>query len=187
MGKAGRPRKAVPRTPSGQPSRAAGAREEPGLSPATIKRLMTVNARAVQGLEYGTPVGRLLLEQKISALEYQASRIWASNAKAYETAIDAKSLKAQNLDREVSGFRPDPNSAMGRRIADRERDDVDLFLADIDRLAGMGNRYVTTVREICEGVGRPPAGFEELTRLKKALSALALAWGIVIVKLDRQA
>ena len=55
---------------------------------------------------------------------------------------------------------------------------IDRFLAARGVLLARGWSVERTVRECCEELGRLPAGYEELMRLREGLSALARLWRI---------
>ena len=179
--KAGRPRKSVPRTPSGQPSRAVGARPEPkGLPPATIRRMIATDAKRVEGAEWGTPIGRMVLEGEITAEQYLAGRQWDRRARLYWPAINAPSPDPQAARMGKSrGAPPDPSSAAGARQAKHDRSAVDAFRDALGQVQILGPAYVRTVREVCEGAGRPTEGYADLMRLRAALTRLAVFWRLL--------
>ena len=182
MGKRqGRPRKSVPRTPSGQPSRAAGSRPEPkGLPPATVKRLIAIDAKRVEGAEYGTPVGRMVLEGGITTEQYLAARQWDRRSRLYWPAICAPAPDPQAARiGKARGTPPDPSSAAGKKQANRERNVVDSFREALAQVEILGPAYVRTVREVCEGSGRPTEGYADLMRLRAALTRLAVFWRLL--------
>ena len=53
---------------------------------------------------------------------------------------------------------------------------IDRFLAARSVLLAQGWRIERTVSQCCEELGRAPAGYEELMRLREGLSALAKFW-----------
>ena len=164
----GRKRKSGARQPNGQLSRAVANREPESRSPAAIKRLIDSDIRGAHSAMYGTPIGRLMLEDKIDLLQYQAALAWASLAQKRARALDLPSpdIRSPSLEPRSPGASLRAGQS-GQIWIVR----FDAILADL-RLAGHSARAVKTMRECCEGLGRYPAGYEELRQLQAILQAL---------------
>jgi hypothetical protein len=179
----GRPRKIGAREPNGRLSRSAAKalerqaqheiRPEGLISPLEIRRFW-VNAAGHARLEaFGSPIGQLLLFGKLNEARYSAARSWAKLAARYRLAIEApRTPRSAGLDRIGSrslGAAAAPSDAVDKAV-------IDKFLAARGVLLARGWSVERTVRECCEELGRLPAGYEELLRLREGLSALARLW-----------
>ena len=122
-----------------------------------------------------------MLEGLITAEQYAAAKQWDRQARLYWPAICAPSPdpQAARIGKPARGAEPDPLSRAGQKKARRDRKAVDNFRDALDKLTTLGSAYVVTVREICEGQGRPTEGYAELMRLRKALTGLAVFWRLV--------
>ena len=174
--RSGRPRKVGHREPNGQLSRAQ-RQIEPALAPAAIKALLASDLRIVQSLEYGTHVGRMMLDGKLTPLQWAAAKKWDRIADAYRQALCSPRINPKSPDLEpAGGTKIDPDTEAGARAAKRERIAREAFEGAMALVLTLGRHTLTTVRECCEGMGRPCAGYEDLLRLQAGLSLLAAAW-----------
>jgi hypothetical protein len=177
----GRPRKLGPREPNGRPSRAAKKairrqvqdeiRPQGLISPPEIRRFWQTAAMSARLEAFGSPVGQLLLFGKLDETQYAAARSWAKLAARYRQAIEApRSPKSASLERVGSlGAAAAPGDAVDKAV-------IDKFLAARSVLFSQGWSVERTVSQCCEELGRAPAGYEELMRLRNGLDALARAW-----------
>lgn len=149
--------KIVPvREPSNRPSRAA---DELGrqYGPAEVRRLRDAAVKGLRDPEWGTELGQIYLERKITAEMYGAGKWWRDMAARYATAINAPpaSPKALSLDRGSMGTDIDPESEEGAKRASRDRTAVRDFLEAHAVLLGAGVISERYVRDLCEHDHRP--------------------------------
>jgi len=184
MARRGRPRKIGAREPNGRLSRSAAkalerqvqaeTRPEGLISPLEIRRFWIKAAGHARVEAFGSPVGQLLLFGKLDEAQYSAARTWAKLAARYRLAIEApRTPRSAGLERIGSrsvGAAAAPGDAVDKAVTDR-------FPARGVLLA-RGWSVERTVRECCEELGRLPAGYEELMRLRAGLSALARHWRV---------
>lgn len=144
------------RTPSMRPSR---AQEDYGrdYSPTEVRRLRDAAMRGLRDAEWGTELGGLYLERKITAAMYGAGKWWREMAVAHLSAINAPcpTPRRISLEGSMGGTAPDPDSDEGLRIAARERDTLKLFNAAHKELIAAGMLAEHYVRELCEENLRP--------------------------------
>jgi hypothetical protein len=179
----GRPRKVGAREPNGRLSRAAAKalerevtdeiRPDGLISPLEIRRFWIKAAGAARVEAFGTPVGQLLLFGKLDEAQYSAARSWAKLAARYRLAIEApgtpRSAVLERIGSHSVGAAAAPGDGVDKVVIDR-------FLAARGVLLALGWSVERTVRECCEELGRLPAGYAELLRLRDGLSALARLW-----------
>jgi hypothetical protein len=184
MSRRGRPPKSGAREPNGRLSRAAAkalerqvqaeTRAEGLISPLELRRLWVKAAGHARVEAFGTPVGTLLLLGKIDAAQYSAARRWSKLASRYRLAIEApRTPRSAGLER-IPGSRSvgaaaAPGDAVDKAVIER-------FLAARGALLARGWSVERTVCQCCKELGRLPAGYEELLRLREGLSALARLW-----------
>jgi hypothetical protein len=122
---------------------------------------------------FGTPVGQLLAFGKIDEAEYSAARAWAKLAARYRLAIESlqrpRSVGLERIGSRSAGAAAAPGDAVDKAVIDR-------FLAARSVLLAHGWRVERTVSQCCEELGRAPVGYQELSRLRDGLSALAALW-----------
>ena len=181
MARRGRPRLVCLREPNGRRSRSAAkalarqveaeTRPEGLISPLEVRRFWVKAAGHARLEAFGLPVGQLALSGKLEPAQYSAARSWAKLAARYRLAIEApKPPRSADLERVGSvGAAASPGDAVDKAVIDR-------FLAARGVLLARGWSVERTVRECCEELGRLPAGYEELMRLREGLSALARLW-----------
>lgn len=160
------------REPNGRIAREAA--EAAQYAPTAVRRLMDAAVRSAHLEEWGTELGRLALEQKITAEMYGAGRWWAQMAADYRRVIGASALAVRGVSME-RGSRfapPDVDSAIGMEIATKDRQIVKAFARAYDALKATGPLATMTVRALCEE-DRSPNGVFEFDALKDGLRALA--------------
>jgi hypothetical protein len=176
----GRPRKVGAREPNGRLSRSAAkvlerqvqaeTRPEGLISPLLLHRL----AGHARLEAFGTPVGQLLLFGKLDEAQYSAARGWARLASRYRQAIESpRNPRSVGLERTPGSRSVGAAAAPGDAV---DRGVIDKFLAARSVLLAQGWSVERTVCQCCEELGRAPAGYEELLRLREGLSALAKLW-----------
>jgi hypothetical protein len=179
----GRPRKIGAREANGRLSRSVAKalerrvreeiRPEGLISPLEIRRFWIKAAGTARLEAFGTPVGQLLLNGKLDEAQYSAARAWAKLSARYRLAIEApRNPRSAGLERIGSrsvGEAAAPGDAVDKVVIDR-------FLAARSVLLAQGQSVERTVCQCCEELGRLPAGYEELMRLREGLSALVKLW-----------
>lgn len=144
------------RSPSGRPSR---ARDEPGrdYSHTEVRRLRDAAMKGLRDPEWGTELGALYLERKITAAQYGVGKWWSEMSVHYLSAIDAPwpVPRGISLERGSRGSGPDPDTEEGGKIAARERDAAEIFRAAHAILISAGMLTEHYVRELCEANRRP--------------------------------
>jgi hypothetical protein len=151
------------------------------ISPLELHRLAGDLSSRARLEQFGTPVGRLLIAGKIEASHYAAARAWDRLAARYLAAIRAPAPSPPSTRLEPPGI--SAGTTPGRMIpgADDIRQAVDRIaqarFSDALRLLNQGGVERTRiVRQVCEGNGCYPVGYQELLLLRAGLSALARHW-----------
>jgi hypothetical protein len=184
MSRRGRPRLVCPREPNGRPSRSAAKalerqvqdeiRPEGLISPLEVRRFWVKAAGHARVEAFGTPVGQLLLFGKLDEAQYSAARTWAKLSARYRLAIEApRTPRSAGIERFPGSRSVGAAAAPGDAV---ERGVIDKFLLARRVLLARGWSVERTVSQVCEELGRAPAGYEELMRLREGLSALARLW-----------
>ena len=161
------------REPSGRLSRSM-----PGVtkacSPAEVRRLRDAALAGMQSSAWGTELGRLFLTGKIGAEAFEAGKWWGEMAAKYVDAIAAPAPDPRSmlLWKRGHGHPPDPDSALGREQAERERRTVVTMREAHATLAAAGTLVEATVRAVCER-GEAPVGEAGLQALDRGLVLLA--------------
>lgn len=189
MARAGRKRKQglyQVREPNGRLSRALEATVE-ACSPAEVRRLRDAALVGLRDEMWGSEIGRLFLDNKISAEEFEAGKRWARMAALYNHAISAPSpdARACSFERRGKSHSPDPDSKEGQIIVERDRRAVEEMNAALAAmrdahaaLLGAGMLAERSVRAVCER-DEAPEGYAGLESLKLGLLWVAKHWGII--------
>ena len=187
MGKAvsarrGRRRADGARTPTGQLSRRL-MDEIGGQAPSAVVRLVQDSLRGYADEVYGAPLGRLFLDGKLTAAEFEAGKRWDRLIRRYHFAIaaplpDPRAGSLALLERGAPTPPPDPESERGRAQIDLDRQIIDACRRAHAVIVGHGMRAEHDMRRLCEGLGELPAGAEALSRAKGVLASLARHWGL---------
>ncbi len=157
------------RTESGQLSHAGRDREYP---PAQVRRLRDAAMRGLRDPEWGTELGRMFLEGKITGAMYAAGKDWREKAAKYANAIGAFPVRSAALERGIQALPADPDSPEGQECAKREANAMERFFEAHAKLLSAGKMAETCVRRLCEH-NEGPCGTAELIALCNGLSALA--------------
>jgi hypothetical protein len=180
--RAGRKRTARLRAPCGRLSRTL--REDIGAAtPTAIVRLVRESLRGCADELFGSPIGRLFLDGKLSAAEFEAGKRWDRLIRRYRLAIgapspDPKSASFLFVDVSASWSWPDVESEPGRIRTQIDREIVAAFRAAHATVSQLGRPIEMAMRRLCEGAGELPPGGEALTRAKRGLASLAQFWGL---------
>jgi hypothetical protein len=183
MARRGRPRLVCPREPNGRRSRSAAkalarqveaeTRPEGLISPLEVRRFWIKAAGHARIEAFGTPVGQLLLFGKLDEAQYSAARTWAKLSARYRLAIEAPRTPRSAVRERIGSRSVGAAAAQGDAV---DKAVIDRFLAARGVLLARGWSVERTVCQCCEELGRAPAGYEELMRLREGLSALARLW-----------
>lgn len=175
----GRKRMAGSRTPSGQLSRKV-VDELDGRAPGAVMRFVRDSLRGYADPVYGTPLGRLFLDGKLTAAEFETGKRWDRLIRRYHKAINAPfpDPKSIALDKIGASREADPDSNAGREQATLDRAIVNAFEDASAIVLGQGAEAARDMRALCEGAGEYPRGFQALHNAKSVLSGLAKFWGL---------
>ncbi|HUZ66719.1 MAG TPA: hypothetical protein VMU56_03550 [Beijerinckiaceae bacterium] len=175
----GRKRAPGQRTPSGQLSRKI-VEEIGGQNPACVMRLVHDSLRGYAEPVYGAPLGRLFLEGKLSAPEFEAGKRWDRLMRRYHKAMAAPrpDPKSVALDRIGATRDADPDSQAGKDEVAIDRAIVNAFEDAHALIAAHGAEAERDMRALCEGAGEYPRGYQAFNRTKAVLSGLANFWGL---------
>jgi len=181
--KGGRPRKNGSREPNGRLSRKftrlisdaekrAGLPSE-GMSPAEIKRFLSSGTAHIRAQKYGTPIGRLCLDGKLTPSQFAAGCWWDEILQKYRSAMNSPAPNPKAASMGSTGGSPiDPDSELGQKITAGELAVVKKFATVHTRVCAEGVLAENTLRQCCEGFGRFPVGYQELMRLRRVLDVV---------------
>ena len=155
------------RQPNGQPKREP--REYP---PTQIKRLRDAAVRGMRDAEWGTELGRLSLQGKITNEMHAAGRIWREQAHKYASSIGVFPVRSAKLELGSKANAPDPESPEGQKLVRRDANAAEVFFAAHARLTAAGAHSERSVRSVCEQ-DTPVCGQIEYRALRRGLDALA--------------
>ena len=164
------------REPSGKVRRPPrGAAPAELMSPTEFKRLVDAAGDGLKDAVWGTPLGRLLNDRKITSTQFAAGVRWATLAHDYSAATQSpKAPRSANLD-PAGGQSPDPDSDRGRREAQRHTHTKHQYLAALAVLQHTGDSARRAMVDVCE-LGQMPAGHWALASLRLGLDVLSVFW-----------
>lgn len=141
---------------------------------ANAKRIRDEAVRTHAHAEYGSELGRLWLDDRISASMYEAGKRWAMAASSAATAMQGPSSNPKSLAIGESGTSHpvDPDSEEGAREAKRHAHAVEA-LAKAKLL--LSQEGLVAVETVCER-GLAVDGFSQFLNLKSGLAVLANHW-----------
>jgi hypothetical protein len=159
---------------SGDLDRASRGERPSDFSPAAVRRLKEFALSNVKMKEYGTALGRLYLDEKITSHEYASGQRWDELHRGYQAAIGTlKSLpKSLAIGEGGGGHDPDPETEAGAEHAKRDRAAIARFNEAHRVLCSAGMLAELTMRNLCEGDGIAPVGHEAFLAAKAGLKAL---------------
>lgn len=145
--------------------------------PAQAKRLRDAALRKMEAPEWGTELGRLFLEHKVTAEEFEAGKRLAVIVKDYRAAlgITALDIKVQDMNRGAKGSPPDFDSEAGRALTKAERMAVAKMHAAEQALRPT-NAFRSVFRVAINDLA--PLGTVDLKQLSTGLQALAAHFGL---------
>lgn len=145
--------------------------------PAAIRRLRDAALAGMQDARWGTELGRLYLNDRLTSEQYNAGCRWEALAIRYNAALGAKSSLPSVSDfGRTSGAPVDPDSDAGLLEAKRQRADMARYREAFVVLARQGHLVTRAVRELCEdGAVLDSEGFAHAIT---GLNALAADFGL---------
>lgn len=143
--------------------------------PTQVKRLRDAALSGMRDPEWGTELGRLFLNNTITPAMYAAGKRWREWAETYQRAIGVFPVRSVNAERGHGGSPVDPDSPVGKIIAQREADAAERFFAAQAALVSAG--VESPVRKCCED-NQMPGDFGELMALRKGLLTLVSHWDL---------
>lgn len=163
-----RKRKPGPRTPSGQLSRAKEASYVP------LHRARELIALGKLDGRYGTPLGRMVLNERISKGQYEAGLRFVDVRKSADAALGLppRTCQAQSLG-ELRGHDGDVETEEETRRKHRDLDAWDKVVM----VLGVQSGWMRAMERIalCE---LEPDGHQQVIDLTQALQRLCVYWGI---------
>ena len=133
---------------------------------------------AAEGLRdplWGSMIGRLHLNGKISSAELATAKHWARIVANYSAACcSPRPPRTVPLDA-IGGTPVDPDSATGEREVRRHERASAAWLEGRNALRLAGRDAERVVDDVC-AQDRAPAGFDDLNALRAGLAALAALW-----------
>ena len=177
--RAGRKRSAGERAPSGQLSRKL-VDEIEGRAPSCVMRLVRDSLRGYAEPVYGTPLGRLFLDGKLTAPEFEAGKRWDRLLRRYHKSIAAPLPDPKSIALDILGptREADPESKAGQEQATIDRAVVNALQDAYVIVIAHGRDAARDMRSLCEGAGEYPRGYQALCRAKSVLSGLVKFWGL---------
>lgn len=165
----GRKRALKLREPNGRIQR------ERETAPAEIRRLREAALAGLRDPLWGTELGRLYLEGKITESQMAAGKKWMALAAQFKQAIQSpmEFPEMANFDR-TKGGSSDPDSDAGRAQAQFHRDVAERF-REAHACLLMLSGAESVVRSVCER-DQAPVGYQALKALAFGLSVLVDHW-----------
>lgn len=156
------------REPNGQPQRTRS------MAPSNAKRIRDEAVRKSHQSEYGSELGRLWLDDKITASMYEAGKKWLVVAVANSIALQSPSANPRSLGIGSGGesHPVDPDSPQGEREAKYHRKAVLTYQSAISSIPNSSHRTIETVVER----GLALCGHQELLDFRCGLLILANHW-----------
>jgi hypothetical protein len=173
---AGRQRMAGARYPSGDRHRTERTNKE--YSPSAIKRITSAAVAGMHDPEWGTVIGRLYLEGKLTSLEYATGKRWAVTWAEYcaATGIPSPNPRSVVIGAPARSEPPDPDSERGQAMTRLAKRAMKRFDTAHAVLLKCGMQAEAATRKLCEGLGETPLGHEQFLHAKRGLVALAKFW-----------
>lgn len=177
MAKAGRKRKSVIREPNGRISRMV-MRDIDARPPAAVKRLFDAAVRGFADPVYGSVLGQLYAQDKLTAEQFEAGKRWSRLFALYLSATQAplpypKAIAIGFSDKSAD---VDPDTFEGQMEARKHQQIVQSMTEAHAVLSIRGMLVENAMRRLCEGVGQLPAGKVEMDRALEGLNALSNFW-----------
>jgi hypothetical protein len=148
----------------------------PTVAPSEAKRIRDEAVRKSRQSEYGSELGRLWLDDKITAPMYEAGKKWVIVAVAYSMALLSPSANPRSLNVGSGGesHPVDPDSPQGEREAKFHRKAISTYLDAVD---SMSRANWAAVETVCDK-NLALAGYQQLLDLRHGLLILASRWNL---------
>jgi hypothetical protein len=168
----------VIREGTGRPSRAI-ADDIKACTPAQVRRLRDAALKGMHDEEWGWEIGRLFLQGKISADQFEAGKRWRRLLTAWRNAsgMPKPDPKALQIPPEPRTIQADPDTDKGKVDAEREMELAGRMRGAHAVLCSYGKIMENDVRRTVED-DQAPVGQEGLERVVKGLSAWSSYWGL---------
>lgn len=168
----------VLREGSGRPSRAAADAMQ-FSTPVQVKRLRDAALLGMADEHWGWEIGRLFLQGKIAADQFEAGKRWRRLVWAWRQAwgIPPSTTKTLSLFAEPKSPSADPDSERGKAQVERARALHEELRIAHGALEAFGHETVKSVRYIVED-DCVPIGQEDFERLDRGLRILSSYWGL---------
>lgn len=164
------------REPNGRPSRQEPTTKQ--CSPGEVRRLRDAAMTSMRDPEWGTQIGRLFLEGKLTADRFEAGKRWAAKVAAYHKAILARpNAPAIAIEGRGHSHPIDPGSEAGQLEAIKDLTAISEMEEAHAVLIGAGMLAEQAVRHTCEQ-DEAPVGTEGLNSLDIGLLWLSSYWGL---------
>jgi hypothetical protein len=158
------------RTPSGRIVRDAHL-----LAPAVVKRMVDAAAASARDPLFGSQLGRLHLNGKLTSSQLAAGKHWAELTSDYSAACRSPPAP-RTLSIDTPGGTPiDPDSERGEKEVAYHEQITAAYLEGRHALRLAGRDAERVADEVCTQ-DRAPAGLSELNALRAGLAALAALW-----------
>lgn len=148
----------------------------PGIAPAEAKRIRDEAARKVRHSEYGSELGRLWLDDKISAPMYEAGKKWIIVAVQRSMALQGPSANPRSINVGSGGesHPVDPDSPAGLQEAKHHAKAVLAYDAALEAIT---KASWTAIETVC-GQSLALCGHQQLLDFRCGLMILAKLWGL---------
>jgi len=145
------------------------------LSPTETRRLLDAAAAGLRDQPWGTAVGQLYIDGRITSSQFAAAKRWAAIVADYSIACRSPPAP-RALSFDTPGGSPiDPDSEKGERERLRHERATALYLEGRHALHLAGLEAERVVDHVCAR-DQALAGFYELSALRAGLQALSTLW-----------
>lgn len=149
-------------------------RGERPSAPTEVRRLRDAALCGMRDPEWGSELGRLYLQQQITAEMYAAGKKWCEDAAEWRGSIGIFPIKSTSIDSRRS-CPPDPDSERGQYQVRRDQDAAERFFEAHSVLVLFSAEAI--VSKVCED-NQSLAGFAELQAFRRGLQKLADHYGL---------
>jgi hypothetical protein len=145
------------------------------LSPTETRRLIDAAKSGLRDQVWGSVIGRLYANGKLTAAQFGAAKRWSALTADYSVACRSPS-SPRTLSFDYIGGRPtDPDTDAGITEAKRHKRATTDYLEGRNALRLAGRGVESAIDNICVA-DLVPAGLDEFSALKAGLEALATLW-----------
>ena len=181
--KIGRARVLVEREANGRAKRPPPSERQSAPTGTVLLRMREIARQMSYDKNWGTPLGNLFLEKKISHFEFQAGQKWDVLADRARKALNSPSPNPKpGAIRPYSGGKSaelDPFSERGKTVAAADRLTRQKYeAAETELLSHGGKPVLEAVKRLCEGQGERPVGHAAYLAALQGLKILAEFWDL---------